>query len=510
MATQEASPVYPTVESRATGHDDTQSVIVQMEATDTATAAIADLATDALIQRSLALSARDCLPPDLAPEETVTEATPRPLLMGDAFALRGSLLAQADDAPAPPSDEEFDRIAEARLEPLLENARVQDALAARSVEPAQAVEELRYSGAIALDLSEDDIRSLVDEVPGIATIHENRQLRVPAVGEVLNVPEDVRETRIASWGLKKINALATWGAYGARGKGARVAVLDTGVDASHPDLKGKIEKWAEFDSQGHIVQGSQPHDGNRHGTHVAGTIVGGNASGQWIGVAPEATLCCGKVLGPTGGTDVQILAGITWAIAQEVDVISLSLGGMVLGPDMPPTYTEAILKALNKGIPVVIAIGNEGSQTSGSPGNDLFAFAVGATDSRDRPGGFSGGGTKVVRKSNFIKPSALPLPYSKPDVSAPGVAVVSCVPGGKWAALNGTSMATPHVAGALALMISATKIKTGVEPAKRAFTLSDLLTGSVEELGESGQDHRYGFGRIDVLRAIDLAKERGY
>ena len=499
-----------TIEPAAVGADGTQTVIIQMEATETATAEIAQLATHALSQRSLALSARDCLPPDRAPDETTTEAMPRPLLFGDAAALKGSLVARAAGAPEPTSGAELERELDDRLEPLLANGRVQDALAASKVEPEQAVRELRYSGAIAVDLSADDIKALVTEVPGIATIHTNRQLRVPPVGEVLNLPEEVRETRIASWGLKKINALATWGAYGARGDGIRVAVLDTGVDASHPDLAGKVDAWAEFDESGHIVQGSQPHDGDKHGTHVAGTIAGGNASGQWIGVAPNAKLCCGKVLGPHGGTDVQILAGMTWAIEQQVDVISMSLGGLTLGPEMPPTYTKSILEAANKGIPVVIAIGNEGSQTSGSPGNDLFAFAVGATDYLDRPAGFSGGGTKIVRNSSFVRPDALPLPYSKPDVSAPGVAIVSSVPGGKWAALNGTSMATPHVAGALALLLSATKIKTDVEPAKRAFTLSDLLTGSVEELGEAGQDHRYGFGRTDVLRAIDLAKERGY
>src|SRR3954462_13657437 len=108
-----------TTTTRGVAADDTQSVIVQMESTDSATADVAELATHALSQRSLALSARDCLPPDRSPEETTTEATPRPLLLGRAFELRGSLLARAADAPDAPSDEEFDRDARSRLEPLL-------------------------------------------------------------------------------------------------------------------------------------------------------------------------------------------------------------------------------------------------------------------------------------------------------------------------------------------------------------------------------------------------------
>ena len=137
------------------------------------------------------------------------------------------------------------------------------------------------------------------------------------------------------------------------------------------------------------------------------------------------------------GTDAQILAGIDWAIKQGVDVISMSLGGLTFDPEPRPTYTEAIITALMAGIPVVTAIGNEGSQTTGLPGNDIFAFAVGATDHRDQVARFSGGRTHIIYKSDFLQPELLPLPYSKPDISAPGVAIKSSIPGGEWASFNG-------------------------------------------------------------------------
>jgi subtilisin family serine protease len=178
--------------------------------------------------------------------------------------------------------------------------------------------------------------------------------------------------------------------------------------------------------------------------------------------------------------------------------------------DVLDTYTRTIINANRLGIPVVVAIGNEGSQTTSSPGNDYFAFTVGATDSEDWAAGFSGGRTQVFDNSRYIRADYLPLVYSKPEVSAPGVEIYSAVPGGKWEAWNGTSMATPHVAGAMALLLgSPTKILS--EPAKhRANLLQSLLLSTVKELGESGQNHRFGYGRIDVLRALGYAKELGY
>jgi subtilisin family serine protease len=201
--------------------------------------------------------------------------------------------------------------------------------------------------------------------------------------------------------------------------------------------------------------------------------------------------------------ETSTLKTIDWVVESKVDVLSLSLGGLVMDAETPPTYTEAMLTCLEMGIPVVAAIGNEGHQTTGSPGNDMFALSIGAIDHTGRVAGFSGGRTQIIRKSEFIASKYLPLPYSKPDLSAPGVAVYSSVPGGKWKAFNGTSMAAPHVAGAIALLLSATTIREKEDGKRRAFVIKEFITGSVNEAGESGQDHRYGFGTLNVLRAID-------
>ena len=177
-------------------------------------------------------------------------------------------------------------------------------------------------------------------------------------------------------------------------------------------------------------------------------------------------------------------------MTNKADVISLSLGGLRMSPDVLDTYTRTILNANRLGIPVVVAAGNDGSQTTGSPGNDVFAFTVGATDIADRPAGFSGGRTQVITTSRYIDPKYLPLVYSKPEVTAPGVDVYSAVPGGKWAVYNGTSMATPHVAGAMALLLSK---PTALDATTSIAELSRPAEG--ERVATTADEHGEGAGR---------------
>lgn len=388
---------------------------------------------------------------------------------------------------------------------------------ARRAQRSRGAVALWAADSVALTMERDDLLELAKSDLPIRGVFPNRVVRVPPTrrSDREQLPWEVQESKASSWGLNKIGALAVWGAYGARGAGTRIAVLDTGVDAQHPDLrdskgKSRVTAFAQFDDQGKQVKGAKPHDSDEHGTHCAGTVAGGNASGRWIGVAPEAEIAAGLVLEGGSGTEAGILAGMGWAIDLGVDAISMSLGGFTLDPYMPETYTRTIVNAYVAGIPVVVAVGNDGSQTAGSPGSDLFALTVGATDHLDRAAGFSGGRTLVVERSDYVDSIYLPMPYSKPDLSAPGVDILSATPASSWDVFSGTSMATPHAAGAIALLLSATSIRAKTQGADRTRLVNQILASSCQELGESGQNHRFGWGRIDVLRAIGFAKDAGY
>ncbi|MEU8610903.1 S8 family serine peptidase [Actinoplanes sp. NPDC048791] len=457
--------------------------------------------------RSQATSAREVLPePVRAVRSAAVLAS---ATAGGVPAMRPSVPDLAGADPAQPSLSSVRRSNTAALEPLLAT----DAVRRAQENKLGAANAFWPSRSAYLELDRDDLARLA-ATPGLAAVYPNARVALSPVTAARELPTAVLDNSASSWGVTAVGALAAWGAYGARGAGAMVGVLDSGVDATHPDLAGKVKRWAEFDSQGLPVPGSTPIDTQGHGTHVCGTIAGGNTSGQWIGVAPEAHLAVARVLPDGSGTLAQILAGITWAIEQGVDVLSMSLSAPLFDSGTgaftslaPGVFTESFRTCLRAGIPIVAAIGNRGDQTGATTGGDILAFAVGATDHSDVVAGFSGGLSEVLTTSTVIAAEHLPLIFTKPDICAPGVAVTSSYLGGTWKALNGTSMATPHVAGAMALLLSAVpSIRSTYTGSKRARYLMDQIAGSTDELGESGQDARYGFGRVNVLRAIALSR----
>ena len=347
---------------------------------------------------------------------------------------------------------------------------------------------LWLAGAVAIEATADEVQDLAKH-NDIVEVDLNRRFAAP---EPLRTPlEDTPEAIDGSaWGVAKSRAVEAWGGFG-RGEGVLVGHLDTGIDAAHPALAGRLADFAEFDPLGNPVPGAPPRDSGLHGTHTAGTICGRNFHGINIGVAPEAQLLSALVLNGGSGSFAQIVAGMQWTVTEGADVMSMSLGGSGYFTD----WNLPVVNALLSGTLVVASIGNSGHGTSGGPGNDALAFGVGATHHEDAPAGFSGGRTLQVPHELLGD-----LDYIKPDISAPGVQTLSSTPNEGLEAFSGTSMAAPHVAGAAALALSAAPGLRG-DP----FTIMSVLLGGVEDFGEAGRDQRFGFGRLDAHTACQIA-----
>ncbi|MFF9570795.1 S8 family serine peptidase [Streptomyces sp. NPDC014685] len=285
----------------------------------------------------------------------------------------------------------------------------------------------------------------------------------------------------------QIGAPEAWRA-GHDGTGATVAVLDTGVDATHPDLAGKLGEVRNFTDE------STANDGHGHGTHVASTIAGSGAAsdGSRKGVAPGARLLIGKVLDDSGsGPYSAILGGMDWAARSGADVVNMSLGGPATdGTDV----LSLVLNDLSEetGTLFVVAAGNTGADyTVGSPGAAASALTVGAVDRDDKLAPFSSRGPRAGDNG------------AKPDLTAPGVGIVAARAAGTsmgspvdadHTAASGTSMATPHVAGAAAIL-------AGRHPDWNGRQLKDALM-STTRTAPDRTVYEQGTGRVDVARSV--------
>ncbi|MYR92839.1 MULTISPECIES: S8 family serine peptidase [unclassified Streptomyces] len=283
---------------------------------------------------------------------------------------------------------------------------------------------------------------------------------------------------------KQVGADRAWAA-GYDGTGTKVAVLDTGADAQHPDLAGRITAAQNF------TDSDTTDDRQGHGTHVASTVGGSGAAsdGKNKGVAPGAGLMVGKVLNDSGsGAASWIIAGMQWAVDNKADVVSMSLGSAEPTDCTDPMSLAAEELGKNKDTLFVVAAGNLGPSlnTVSSPGCAPGVLTVGAVDRDDTTANFSSRGPTIVSHT------------LKPEIAAPGVAISAASAGGRgsqaYRAMSGTSMAAPHVAGAAAVVKqrhpewSAQQVKAAlVSSAKSA------VPGDVRETGS---------GRLDVDRAI--------
>ncbi|MFI9009135.1 S8 family serine peptidase [Actinosynnema sp. NPDC053489] len=282
--------------------------------------------------------------------------------------------------------------------------------------------------------------------------------------------------------VPQIGAPTAWRA-GYTGKGVKVAVLDSGVDGEHPDLRGKEVAERNF------TDDPDATDRQGHGTHVAATIASGDRT--YRGVAPDARILDGKVCSDNGCPESAILAGVQWAVDEGADVVNLSLGGYD-SPGVDP-LEEAINQVSAKtGTLFVVAAGNGGRGRSiDSPGSADAALTVGAVRHDDDLAHFSSRGPRNGDDA------------VKPDITAPGLNIVAAraaqgvlgTPVGKrHVALSGTSMATPHVAGAAALLAQEHPDWTG------ARIKAVLMASARPNPGLGVFDQ--GAGRVDVARAI--------
>jgi subtilisin family serine protease len=283
--------------------------------------------------------------------------------------------------------------------------------------------------------------------------------------------------RSQQWGLDMIESDAAHQTD--RGSGAVVAVVDSGVDAGHPDLQGRLLPGHDF-----VDNDDTPQDGNGHGTHVTGIIAANAGNGVGVSsVAPGAKVMPIRVLDDNGDGDVpRVVEGIDYAVDHGAQVINLSLG-----PDVPlvgsdASYSAAIDRALDRGVVVVAAAGNDGVPTCEQPSGQGRLLCVGSVDRRGMRSFFSSFGQGL----GVTAPGGSSVPVQGEDI-------LSTWNDGGYETLAGTSQAAPHVSGVAALLVS--KGLRGQAAVKR-------ILATAKDAGTPGPDPQYGAGIVDARAAV--------
>ncbi len=327
--------------------------------------------------------------------------------------------------------------------------------------------ENAFKADVLENLSEAEIKELKNN-PAVLRVDNDAIATIQA----RDVREDARgggnviiQAQTLPWGISKIKANQVWPS-GNTADPVKVGVIDTGISLSHPDLANNIKG-----SYNAINTRKSANDDNGHGSHVAGIIAALNNTTGVVGAAPKADLYAIKVLNAAGsGYISDVIEGIDWAISRNIKVINMSLG---CDCDTQSLH-DAVIRAKNAGVVVVAAAGNSGGAVI-YPAAYPEAIAVSATDSNDNLASFSSRGPEV-------------------DLSAPGVSIYSTYKGLGYATLSGTSMASPHVAGAAALVLGS---HSGYIPDQVLGALESTAT----DLGSAGFDNLFGFGLINALLA---------
>ncbi len=400
--------------------------------------------------------------------------------------------------------------------------------------------------ALAIEKADASLLRKLAELPEIEAIAADPWVEFVDPTETIQNSDNAVDRDAVEWGIAKIQAPEVW-AMGYSGQGITVGGADTGFDWMHPAIQGKYRGWTgdvassqhnynwhdavhDFsplnnDSLGNPginpcgLDSPVPCDDNNHGTHTMGTMTGDDGQGNQIGVAPAANWIACRNMERGWGKPSSYIECFQWFLAPT------DLGGQNPDTDRAPhvvnnswycaveegctdmTVNEllhtAVINLKTSGVVVVVSNGNAGpgcATASTPPPYFEESFSVGSTRSDNFISGFSSRGPVLVDGSNRMKP----------NVSAPGEDVRSCIPGGNYANFSGTSMAGPHVAGLVALVLSANPALAGhvddieniVE--KTAIYFADTLDCGASS-GIARPNHAYGWGRVDALGAVQAA-----
>ncbi|NLG78710.1 MAG: S8 family peptidase [Firmicutes bacterium] len=322
------------------------------------------------------------------------------------------------------------------------------------------------NGAACVFPEEATVMSLLSRAGEVAWVEDDFIIPIAGACFFAPRPRPRPPKQTVPWGIARVRAPEAWG--NAAGRGVRVAVLDTGIDMSHPDLKANIE--GGFDC---INETADVVDDNGHGTHVAGTIAALDNDFGVVGVAPEARLYAVKAFDSRGQGQVSdIVQGVEWCMTNRVQIINMSFGTA----DSSKALTMAIEKAAQAGTVMVAAAGNDGRRDSVLyPARDPNVIAVTASTRDDRIASFSNSGEQVA-------------------VAAPGEDIYSTYRDGGYKSLTGTSMACPHVTGVAALLLS-------VSPGLTRDDVRQIVCGTATKLSGFSPDQQ-GSGVVNAGAAV--------
>ncbi|MFK3984996.1 S8 family serine peptidase [Micromonospora sp. NPDC050397] len=357
-------------------------------------------------------------------------------------------------------------------------------------------------------------KALLDTIaarPEVERIEPVRTYKLVEPKSSKAAPQDVTGV---GWGVANIGAPQVWSEYADRGEGVVIANIDSGVQFDHPALvnsyRGNLgdgtfdHNYNWFDPAG-VCPTQAPCDNSGHGSHTMGTMVGDDGAGNQIGVAPGARWMAAKGCESASCSSESLMAAGQWILAPT------DLNGENPRPDLRPDivnnswgggqndlwYQQTIAAWRAAGIFPTFSAGNSGELgcgTANSPGDNPEAYAVGAYDAENNIAEFSSRGSSLVDGQ------------PKPNIAAPGVDILSSVPGNEYGYSSGTSMAAPHLSGAVALVWSAAPLLRGDIAGTEA--LLDRTAVDVESLGCGGttaDNNNFGEGRLDVFKAVEAA-----